>query len=500
MTEISAASRVRFDAWSATAVLLALAAMVFQGLMPNKDDTSWLITNAEAFLDGKRLYKDIIETNPPLSIFLYIPAVLAERLVGLRAELASIVTTALMGIATARLTRRRLDLAGVEGGGPFEVAVVLVFLLLPLGAYGQKDLVAALISVPFCVELALLANSHRRMSTLAGVLLGLAMAIKPQFSLAALLPCLCMAARSWQRRERWWPSLIFNRATVVAGVVVVSFQAFVYWRFREYFSEVMPMVLQVYVPARQPLFNLLFPLNGFLFPVLFILPLLFGPRTALTGVIGTAGLGFFAAFLLQGKGWPYQLFPATSYGFLLVFAEVLPQAWAQRKERSFVIPVVMVLAILTTHTLWMKVTWTDWSSLTRAIVATGIPKPSILNITASQDIGHPSTRDAGGQWVGTFYCRWLSVLEMNASLKAPEGLKDEVISKWIAYDRAVLRRDIAERRPDIIIVDRRDFDWLKWAREDPDTARLLDGYAPAGEVTEYGDTGSIELLRRAGAY
>lgn len=500
MTETRDALRTGVDRLSMLAVLIALVAIAFQTTMPTKDDISWLITNAEALLNGKQLYKDIIETNPPLSIFLYVPAVLTERLIGLRAELASIMITALLGLLVGRFSRRRFELAGVDGGGRFEVAVVLVFLLLPLGAYGQKDLVAALIAVPFCVELALRADGRCKMSVSAGVLLGLAMAIKPQFSMAALLPCLGMAIRSWRKGESRWPSFIFNRATVTAGLFVLVFEAAIYWLFPAFFKDVMPMVLEVYAPPRQPIFNLLFSLNGFLFPVLFILPLLYGPRTTLTGVIAAAGLGFFAAFLLQGKGWPYHLFPATSYGFLLIFAEVLPPIWAQRKQRSPAIPVLMVFAILMPHALWMMVTWTDWSALTRAITTTGIHNPTVLNIAASQGIGHPSTRDAGGKWVGTFSCRWLTVLEMNASQKAAEGLKDKAISAWITHDRAVLRQDIAERKPDIIIVDRRDFDWLKWAREDFDTARLLEAYEPSGEVTEYGEAGSIELLRRSGVH
>lgn len=106
MSGLSACPRLRFDAWSVATVLMAVAAVLFHALMPTKDDISWLILNAQALLDGKELYKDIIETNPPLSVLLYVPAVLAERLIGLRAELASLIITALIGLAVARFVRR----------------------------------------------------------------------------------------------------------------------------------------------------------------------------------------------------------------------------------------------------------------------------------------------------------------------------------------------------------------------------------------------------------
>ena len=94
MTNV-AGLRARFDVWSAAAVVLALAAMAFQAVMPTKDDISWLIINAQALIDGKELYKDIVETNPPLSVLLYVPAVLIEYLTGLRAGVGSIVITGL---------------------------------------------------------------------------------------------------------------------------------------------------------------------------------------------------------------------------------------------------------------------------------------------------------------------------------------------------------------------------------------------------------------------
>ena len=499
MIYIAAASRRRLDAWSVAAVLMALAAMVFHAFMPTKDDISWLIINAEALLDGKELYKDIIETNPPLSVLLYVPAVFVEHLTGLRAELASIVITGLIGLAVAHWLRRRLDAVNVEGGGRAEAAVVLVFLVLPLGAYGQKDHIAALIALPFCMELALFASGRGKMSVLAGVLVGLSMAVKPQFALAILLPCLWLAMRSWRKGERIWPWFIVNRATVTAGTVVVVFQGAVYLLFPAFFRDVLPMVLEVYVPARQSLLTLLVPMKGFMFLALFVLPFLCGPRTPQVEVLAAAGLGFFAAFLIQGKGWPYHLFPATSYGLFLFFNEVLPRLWSRRQSSSPLVALLMAAFILSIHTSWMMVTWLDWSALTRAIVATGIRQPTILNIAASHEVGHPSTRDAGGRWVGTFSCRWLTVLTAGARHEAEGMANDDILAAWAAHDREVLRRDIAERRPDLIIVDRRgDFDWLTWARKDADTARLLDGYAPAGQVFDSGDTGSIELLRRTG--
>lgn len=46
-------------------------------------DTSWYLISTSWWLDGARLYRDIVEINPPMAFFLTVPAVLASRLSGL---------------------------------------------------------------------------------------------------------------------------------------------------------------------------------------------------------------------------------------------------------------------------------------------------------------------------------------------------------------------------------------------------------------------------------
>src|SRR5215204_4209490 len=75
----------------------AAAAAIQSFLIPLDCDVSWLITVSEKLLAGQRLYVDVIEPNPPASVWLYLPAVwLADRL-GLHAE--AVVAGAFMAAA-----------------------------------------------------------------------------------------------------------------------------------------------------------------------------------------------------------------------------------------------------------------------------------------------------------------------------------------------------------------------------------------------------------------
>jgi hypothetical protein len=71
--------------WLVIAALFAVA-MASRHVVAANTDVSWLLIAGERMLDGQRLYADILETNPPMSVLVYIPAILIGRALGLPAE------------------------------------------------------------------------------------------------------------------------------------------------------------------------------------------------------------------------------------------------------------------------------------------------------------------------------------------------------------------------------------------------------------------------------
>src|SRR3982074_742810 len=71
--------------WISIAILFA-AAIVLRHVLAANTDVSWLLTVGERILDGQRLYVDVIETNPPMAVLVYLPAIIIARAVGRRAE------------------------------------------------------------------------------------------------------------------------------------------------------------------------------------------------------------------------------------------------------------------------------------------------------------------------------------------------------------------------------------------------------------------------------
>ena len=70
--------------WAALAVILALFAMQMRIRFGSEinHDTAWYIHVAGGLLDGKQLYVDFVEVNPPLAMWLTVPAVWIGRLLG----------------------------------------------------------------------------------------------------------------------------------------------------------------------------------------------------------------------------------------------------------------------------------------------------------------------------------------------------------------------------------------------------------------------------------
>lgn len=55
------------------------------GAIPN-DDARWCLTLAGKVLDGQSLYVDVIEVNPPATMFLYLVPAWLERVSGFSGE------------------------------------------------------------------------------------------------------------------------------------------------------------------------------------------------------------------------------------------------------------------------------------------------------------------------------------------------------------------------------------------------------------------------------
>lgn len=453
-------------AWLAPAVLAALVAIAIQSLwIPVDADVSWLITVSERILSGDRLYVDILEVNPPASVWLYLPLVWLANSAGAKPEAMIVIAFAAAGVASVAATVRlasRLD----DAPPPLWLAsaVAVVALVLPMGLFAQREHAALLLALPSLAALALVAEGKRldpRALLASGVAAGAIVVIKPYFLLAVLIPGIWAL---WKRRSIS-PFLVPGTAAIAViaayGIAILLFEP-------SYFAWV-PVIAHSYAPVHDVLWKVV--LGPALYPAICVglAVLLRSPRIpSLTVAWSLAAAGFLAAAFIQGKNYPNHWLPEAGLALCAVFA-VMPLATKSRR--------IAVTAALAFVALCEMYQWTirPDPAVASAIRRVAPPEPKIVALSPQLTTGHPVTRNVGGQWVGSSAGQYI------AGGARYVGLKDDAARDAYRRDIQSFATDVARRSPDVVLVDRSSKAWMI---AEPAVAAAMAGYKPAARTKE----------------
>jgi hypothetical protein len=142
--------------WLALAALFVVA-VVLRHVVAANTDVSWLLTAGERVLSGQRLYVDVIETNPPMAVLAYTPAIVIARALGLAAEtvvdaLMFIGIFASLGLSARILVRN--DMVARGQGWPLALLAFAVLAILPTQTFGQREHIAVIALLPMLAVMA----------------------------------------------------------------------------------------------------------------------------------------------------------------------------------------------------------------------------------------------------------------------------------------------------------------------------------------------------------
>jgi hypothetical protein len=458
----------------ALAALVAVAIALRHWLAANTD-VSWLLTCAERVIDGGRLYADIIETNPPMAVLVYIPGVLLARALGCPAETvtdALVFAAILVSLAaTASILRRSAARRGVPGW-PLGLLGFFVLAILPMQTFGQREHIALIGLLPMLAVIALRAQGEappRWAVVTAGLGAGVALAFKPYFAigLGCGLGALAVQARAWRG--------LVAPENVIAAAFGALYLVGVTLLFPEFFSVIGPMVRDVYLPVGLPFEALLAKPAVPLWAILTLAILALRRRGGIDAtllLLLASSAGFALAFLAQRKGWPYHSYPMLTLA-LLGLGQALLSPARPAPGRALRIGVVLVLAVVAVRAmLWFDVAF-DARPLRQAVSRLG-PRPAILAITGEPGIGHPLVRALGGTWVSRQQGLWIATYLEFMRRDGPLGpARDAMLDAYAARERAMLIEDIRIRPPTVVLVDDLTGAGSAWLRAHPDIAALL---------------------------
>jgi len=471
-----------------------IAAILMRQLIPLNTDVSWLLVVGERMLDGQHLYRDIIEINPPMAAFAYLPGVALARFLGVDprhvvdAQLLLLAAVSLVSIWRILLLSSALAEINWRALAVWAAAVLTI---LPMNVFGQREHIATLTFLPALAVYALRSNRDRAplwAVLIAGVGVGITLIFKPFFVIPAAL-CIVSSAigsRSWR--------VLFSPENIIAGALVSLASLGTYIFFPEYFSVTYPLVRDTYLSWSMPASAVFLNDASLIFGIAVAAALL-GRREGatdallLSAVLASAGFAF--SFYLQRRGWAYHSYPMVACAMLAMGHGFSMQAKTGSRSRALSAATALVsIATFILGCQWFNTT--VYVGPIREAIVSLKPHPRILVLSGEAAIGHPLVRDIGAVWVSRQENLWIrEFVRLTRERTSVDALGDSKLNEYLALERNWLIADFKKLPPDIVLVDNLRDEWGDWARSDAELSQLLRPYSLVRSVE------GIDILRRS---
>jgi hypothetical protein len=337
----------RHDALIAAAAmpLLLTVALLLFARIGFSTDVAWQFWIAQRLRGGATLYRDIMETNPPLWFWVAIPIDTAAGATGITPE--HMLTIALGGATALSLATTETLLDHIPPGRRIALlgCAALLMLVMPLGDTGQREQYALIAALPY-VALAAARRRGRvvdaRLAVAIGILGALGFALKHYFLGVPALLELWLLYRSERKLRLELAGLVIVGMLYAAALLIAA---------PDYLTRVVPDLRLAYGAAAPRTLMQMIQLTQYIWGLALLLTLpallLIGRgRAPLATALLVSAIGFAAAWLIQHKGWPYHAI-ATTGCLALALIALLVEAWETLpKPVTMIAPAIAALPIV----------------------------------------------------------------------------------------------------------------------------------------------------------
>jgi len=461
--------------------LIALVTLVrAQGTVDG--DVAWQLWIARQLNHGAHLYRDIIETNPPLWFWMAMPVDQLSGLVHVRSDHLLILligcAAALAIVATDRLAsaipapRRTLLLAYAS----------LILVAMPWVEIGQREHIALIGALPYAALIAARRSGRGVPMSLAiavGAGAALGFALKPYFLIVpASLELWLMAGQG----RRWRP--LRPEIAAMAGVgtaYAVALAALA----QDYFTTVLPMLLLAYgATGAKHWIDLFQPaVLTALASILLLLGsrrLVWSEESGVAAALTVAAVAFTIVYFVQAKGWSYHAVPMLACASIAL-AAALVAGTSPARLTILAAPALLLLpfSIAAQHEAREPASTQDVTNSLAGLQ----PEATVGMISTNPSFGWPAVLERGLRFPLRYNGFWM----MQAIVtNEAHGGRDPRLT---ALGRAVARQAAADFEctpPQRIVIDRPtpqqarrgDFDILAFFLREPQFAALLAHYRP----------------------
>lgn len=443
-------------------------------------DTSWIITVCERMLTGDRLYVDILEVNPPMTMWMYMPAVVFARAVGIAPEVAVHGYTYLAcfgGLGLAAYIARAAEFEDNPRLYAMLPAFLALLIVLPAYTFSQREHFGVALLLPLLTLMAwrVKADSHGQpgfwLAVAAGLCGSVLVLVKPYYAVMIVVPAIYVA---WKKRS------VFSLFTVeywVIAFVCGGYLAAVLVIYPEYLQDIVPVVVDTYMRGRFVSWTMMF--YGALYAPTLYFFLCFRPGSEVSPLVAVmvlssiAGLG---PLIYQGKGFPYHALPAFLLGLGALACKLSQLGNGPGRSDHISRYIIFVLCAFSAGFPFVMSDKTDAAMV--KTVHDRISRPTVSMIGTSIEIGHPFTRMVDGVWTGQHCSDWLGGISLRlaglaklAGDHAGERHYDDIARNYIAERARILKSE----PPEILLIEKDGF-WADRFVGEPAMVGFMDDY------------------------
>lgn len=309
--------------WLLTILCVFVIGIIVQANTMLNFDVSWLMKAANQLLSGRHYYADFIETNPPLILYVYMPAIIISKMMHLSYAVAFKIYTfvVLAGV---------IFLCNILMRGVFNrknqnirygllIAITFALTLMPGYSFGEREHFAIMLTLPYLFLLNLrLADKilNYYLAILIGIIAGIGFAIKPYFLFALIA---CELYFIYKKRNLF---ACFRLETIVIALVILLYVVSLFLLTPNYLFKVWPLVYHLYfVAAKEPFGAMLAQLAIVFWLVALGFYCFLYEKIRyknLAEILLFASVGYLAAYFVQHTTWYYHLLPAQVIVTILV--------------------------------------------------------------------------------------------------------------------------------------------------------------------------------------
>ena len=447
-------------------------------------DVAWFIHVANQLLQGKTLYVDIIEVNPPLGMWLIVPIVWLANLFHIDSVIAVDTTLLLASAAVLTLCNRYLKLVNILNANArmlIVAALAFIVLFFPAIYFAEREHFMVLLFLPW-LFLRLADNSSSKIGTveriLVGLMAGAAICIKPQSFFAPAMVELVLFLHGKSLRK------IFAVENISAGLFAVIYAGAILRFAPKFLNEMLALGAKAYVPFYgYPLYVIVFYARWTI-PAMLIAYLIrnrlavLKHDTLIVDGLLAATLGFSISYFVQMKGFGYQIVPAD---ILASTASATGAILLWQTDRKFSVYSLGAVCIPLFLVFGVPQTYLNSFKGADGIMARNAPQAKSIFI-ASTRLGDafPFVQQRNLIWASRLPTQWLTPY-VDSKWHGGDVPQDDVVRSALEWTVT----DLLNFKPDIVMIDISDdqiyvqsgkFDYVQFWQNDKRFAEFWSHY------------------------